>query len=156
MSVATARRVPKAAGRDRRQSPLRRSHSVFMQPRAPTAVDLGRPPTPSAAKRSAGRVVVWCPLTGGPASFNGNLAGTWPLNLVGRDRRIAAAGRVGVADTSPPRRPHSDQPTTALHHRLIPTALGDDPHDRQGYALPGRIGRLRLVDIPLFASGLVP
>jgi hypothetical protein len=38
----------------------------------------------------------------------------------------------------------------------LETALGDDPHDRQGYALPGRIGRLRLVDIRLFASGLVP
>src|SRR6516162_9115295 len=39
--------------------------------------------------------------------------------------------------------------------RVIETALGD-PHERQGYARPGRIGRARLVDIRFSASGLFP
>jgi hypothetical protein len=38
--------------------------------------------------------------------------------------------------------------------RVIETALGD-PHERQGYDRPVRIGRLRLVDIRLSASGLL-
>ena len=52
--------------------------------------------SPAFWKRSAG-AVRQCS-SGGPTfipprSFNGNHAGIWPLNQVGRNRRIATAGR---------------------------------------------------------------
>ena len=90
-------------------APDRRPHLIW-KPRRWLAVKSCWPRLAATAVADRGRWGIERP----PAAhfiqppFNRNHAGTWPLNQVGRNYGSSeAVGRVGVADKSPPRRPHS-------------------------------------------------